>query len=142
MRFLERDDLRTLDEVAQDEELKRRAWQFCREHPDRVMTLALAKAARFWSPWLNADAGRSNLLMVATTLWTVPLYLLILVGLWRLRHDWRACSLLAGPILYFACLHMVFVGSVRYRVPAIVSAFGLAASGLPAWKGRGRFAVD
>ncbi len=86
MRFLERDDLRTLDEVAQDEELKRRAWQFCREHPDRVMTLALAKAARFWSPWLNADAGRSNLLMVATTLWTVPLYLLILVGLWRLRH--------------------------------------------------------
>jgi hypothetical protein len=37
--------------------------------------------------------------------------------------------LLAGPVVYFALIHMVFVSSIRYRVPALVPAFGLAGLG-------------
>lgn len=142
MTFLEAEDLRELDEVTQDQELKRRAWTFACERPDHVAALAGVKAARFWSPWLNAEGARSTALAVATTLWTLPVYLAILAGLARWRRDARAWALLAGPLLYFAVLHMVFVGSVRYRAPAIVPAFGLAARGLLGWGGRGPDEVD
>ena len=37
--------------------------------------------------------------------------------------------LLAGPILYFAAVHMAFVSSVRYRVAGALPALGLAAIG-------------
>jgi hypothetical protein len=131
MRFLEAEDLRSLDEITQDQELTQRAWAFARERPDRVLQLAIVKEARFWSPWLNAEGFQSPPLAVATTLWTLLVYSLVLVGLWRLRRDARAWALLAGPLIYFACLHAIFVGSVRYRVPAIVPAFSLAACGLP-----------
>jgi hypothetical protein len=129
MRFLEEPDLRRLDELAQDVVLRARAWRFVREHPGRVLELAGIKAARFWSPWLNAEGFRSRWLALATALWTVPVYALTLVGLWDRRRDGRALVLLAGPVLYFAVLHLIFVGSVRYRVPAIVPALGLAAIG-------------
>ena len=38
-------------------------------------------------------------------------------------------TILAGPLLYFAAVHMVFVSSVRYRVPGLVPALALAAIG-------------
>jgi hypothetical protein len=38
--------------------------------------------------------------------------------------------LLGLPLLYTFALHLVFVSSMRYRVPAAVPALGLAALGL------------
>ena len=43
MRFLEAPDLRPLDEVAQDSELTRRAGEFARASPGRVLSLAAIK---------------------------------------------------------------------------------------------------
>ena len=66
----------------------------------------------------------------------LPIFALILLGAWDRRRDPRALVLLAGPLLYFAALHMVFVGSIRYRIPAEVPAMGLAAIGAVQWAGR------
>ena len=52
------------------------------------------------------------------------------LGLFHQRGDLRAWVLLAGPLLYFCALHMVFASSMRYRIPAEVPAMGLAAVGL------------
>ena len=37
--------------------------------------------------------------------------------------------ILAGPLVYFAALHMVFASSMRYRIPGEMPALGLAAIG-------------
>ncbi len=49
---------------------------------------------------------------------------------WIRRHDLRAWVLLAGPVLYFCTIHLVFVSSIRYRIPGEPAALGLAAIGL------------
>lgn len=137
MRFLDIPEIRTLDETTQDRTLRDLALDFARGHPGRVLELAAIKAARFWSPWPNADQFSRPAANAASAAVVIPLYVLLLAGAWDRRHDPRALVLLAGPLLYFAGLHMVFVSSIRYRIPAAVPAFGLAAAGLAKWLGRG-----
>ena len=146
MRFMADPDIWPLDEQAQDAELRRRAWAFVREHPGRALELAAIKLARFWSPWPNADTFRSPVVAAVSAAVTLPQFALLALGAWDRRRDPRALVLLAGPLLYFSALHMVFVGSMRYRIPAAVPAMGLAAIGLRracgAWEGRRRVEDD
>jgi 4-amino-4-deoxy-L-arabinose transferase-like glycosyltransferase len=122
MRFLADPDVWPMDERDQDAELARRAKAFARAEPGKALRLAAVKLARYWSPWPNAEIARSVVMG--------PLRGLIGFGLWALRADPRAWVLLAGPILYFCALHMVFASSMRYRTPGEVPAMGLAAAGL------------
>lgn len=130
MRFLEDPAVARLGEIAQDAALRDAALDFARAHPARVAELAAVKAARYWSPWPNAAEFSRPWLDIASAAFTIPLLLLTALGAWTLRGDARALALLAGPLLYFAALHLVFVSSIRYRIPAAVPAFGLAAAGL------------
>jgi 4-amino-4-deoxy-L-arabinose transferase-like glycosyltransferase len=129
--FLTAPDIWPLGEEEQDAELLRRALAFARAHPRRVLELAAIKAARYWSPWPNAEgvSRRMPALAVASALYNVPLLAAIAVGAWDRRRDGRALVVLAGPIVYFAALHMVFASSMRYRIPALGPALGLAALG-------------
>ena len=131
MRFLADPDVWPLDEETQDAVLKTRALEFARANPGRVVKLALIKAARFWSPWPNAETFFSPGLAVVSALITVPQFALLAVGAWDRRRDRRALALLALPLLYTFALHLVFVSSMRYRVPVAVPALGLVAVG---WK--------
>ena len=91
--------------------------------------LALAKAARYWSPAPRADELASPLARLVCATTTLPVLLLVGVGgvvLLR-RGDLTGLVLLAGPLCYFAALHLLFVGSMRYRIPGMVPAFILAA---------------
>jgi hypothetical protein len=129
MRFLDDREIRRLDEETLDASLRSQAWAFARAHPARALELALIKTARFWSPWPNAETLRSPLIAVASAIVTLPIYALMIAGAWDRRRDLRALILLAGPLLYFWVLHTIFVGSIRYRIPAAVPALGLAAMG-------------
>ena len=130
MAFLEDPDIRRLDEPTQDAVLRGRALAFARSEPGRVLALALAKSARYWSPWPNAESLSSPIAAGASALVVLPTYALILLGASDRRRDARALALLAGPILAFWALHALFVGSIRYRIPGEVPALGLAAIGL------------
>ena len=44
-------------------------------------------------------------------------------------------SLTLGPILYFSLIHMIFVSSLRYRLPAEYPLCVLSAVGLTSWFG-------
>jgi 4-amino-4-deoxy-L-arabinose transferase-like glycosyltransferase len=130
MDFLAAPDVWPLDEETQDAVLRARAVAFAREHPWQVLRLAVVKFARFWSPWPNAGSFRSPLVNLASAVVTLPLFVLIALGLWECRRDPRALAILAGPLSYFCALHVVFASSMRYRIPAIVPAMALAAIGL------------
>jgi hypothetical protein len=92
--------------------------------------LAAIKAWRFWSPWPNAESFRSTPLAVASVLITLPQFALLAIGLWDRRRDARALILLGLPLIYTFLLHLIFVSSMRYRIPVIVPALGFVAIGL------------
>jgi hypothetical protein len=134
--FLAAPELWPLDEEAQDAELFRRAIAFARAHPRRVLALAAIKFARYWSPWPNAEGLSSPAIALASALFQVPLLAAMARGAWDRCRDARALVILAGPILYFCALHLVFASSMRYRLPAEMPALGLAAIGLVRILGR------
>ena len=72
--------------------------------------------------------------MLATTLVTVPIWLAALLGAWVYRHAAGAVSLCLVPTLYSCALHLVFVSSVRYRVPGVPFLCILAGAGF-VWLG-------
>lgn len=136
MEFVDRPDVRALGEAEQDAVFRSRAIEFARAHPGRVLALAAIKLGRYWSPWPNAGSLRSTPIDLASAAVTLPAFALIALGAWDRRRDPRALVLLAGPLLYFCALHLVFVSSIRYRIPGEVPAMALAAVGLGRLAGR------
>jgi 4-amino-4-deoxy-L-arabinose transferase-like glycosyltransferase len=136
MRFLNDPLIRSLDEESQDALLRTRALSFVRDQPIQALRLAAIKAGRFWSPWPNVETLRNPIVALVSTIIVVPFYTFMLIGLWDRRRDARALVLLLGPLLGTAALHMIFVGSIRYRIPVAVPAIGLAAFGVVSVAGR------
>jgi 4-amino-4-deoxy-L-arabinose transferase-like glycosyltransferase len=119
-----------MGEYENNEFYKRKATAYIREHPGRFLRLAVEKMGRFWNPLPNYGPYRGLLFGAVSLLSNVPVYVLALVGLlcWKRRRS--ALVLLLTPVLYYAGLHAVFVGSVRYRVPVMPFLIVLAAAGL------------
>jgi hypothetical protein len=130
MRFFETDVLMArMTEYEMNAEYRRRAWAFAAQNPWRAVELAAIKQARYWSPWPNARQFANPWLGWALMLGTVPLYAGAVLAI--VRGPWTVMALLltAGPIVYFAALHLLYVGSVRYRLPAEPALWVLAAAG-------------
>ncbi len=135
MRFFDRDNLMASRlEYDVDQHYRSAAWQFAKQNPLRAVELARIKLGRYWQPWPNAPqfGGLGPGLLVAG--FFVPVVALACVGGWRVRHQPWAWLLTAGPILYFAAIHAVFVGSLRYRLPAEYALCVLAAVGLKGFR--------
>lgn len=138
MRFYEEDGAAGLtagmSEYEVDRHYRSRAWEFVRENPGRVVVLGWAKQLRFWSPWPNATQFRHPVGIVAVLAFFVPMILLALRGARAMQADPVGLLAVVGPLLYFALLHTVFVGSLRYRLPAEYPLWIAAAAGLLAWR--------
>ncbi len=117
-------------EVEANRYYTQRALEFVRQHPKEVAVLALRKLARFWSPLPNAAQFQSPLPMLACLLSFLPLIFFAVRGLWAAFDNPWAIAVCAGPVLYFSALHMIFVGSLRYRLPAEYPLSVLAAWGV------------
>lgn len=140
MTFFEQDQLLDrMSEFEMNEEYRRRAREFARSNPGRTVELAVIKAARYWSPFPNADQFADVRLRWGQSLATLPLLVFALIGAWRSRKDWFLLSLTAGPVLFFAAVHLLYVSSLRYRLPAEYPLWLLAAVGFAAvWPGTSR----
>lgn len=137
MAFFDRDNLlATMSEYDVDREYRDRAWAFARQNPGRAFELGLIKLSRFWKPWPNTSqfSGWPARLVVLASF--VPLMLLAAYGFWQARPSWIALAATVGPLLYFSAVHMVFVGSLRYRLPAEYPLAALAGAGWSAWRAR------
>jgi hypothetical protein len=139
-------ELRRMGETDRSQYLSEQAKQFVRQQPRRAAELAVIHAARMWSPvTLSQDYGGWKYRTVGLV-YTVPLYLAVLLGLWRGGKGGagdaalpRAAQVfLLIPAIYFTAVHMLSVGSLRYRIPAeppmaVVAGWALASAlALPA----------
>ena len=131
MRFVETDRLfEQLSEYEVDREYSRRAWRFAAENPGRVLWLAWKKQQRYWSLVPNADQFRDVRLQVVVFLAVLPLMGFAIYGAWLSQHKPLTLVATTGALLLFAGLHLLFVGSLRYRLPAEYPLSVLAAVGV------------
>ena len=131
MTFFETDGLnRSLSEYEVDHEYRRRAWQFAAANPGRAAWLSVVKLWRFWSPWPNANQFRSLFLRVPVAAWFLMFLALAVLAVRTNPFRLWVFVLTAGPILYLTILHIFFIGSLRYRLPAEYPLAILTGSGL------------
>jgi hypothetical protein len=139
--LVEMPHLSQMSETTRSDYLSAKAKQYAQEHPGRVAKLALIKAGRTWSPaplspqygsWKNRAVGLA---------YAVPFYVLVLAGLWGRRLGAPAKVFLLLPAIYLTAVHMLSVGSLRYRLPAEPPMAVIAASVLSrprlSWKRAG-----
>jgi 4-amino-4-deoxy-L-arabinose transferase-like glycosyltransferase len=123
---------RPMGEYENNEFFKSAAIRYIREHPGRFCALAVEKFARFWNPLPNYGPYRRPLGIAVSLCAFVPIILLACAGILRRKREAASLLLLLSPVAYFTLLHMVFVGSVRYRTPVMPLVILLAASGAEA----------
>lgn len=115
------------NELVRDRVHRKHAIDWATQHPRRVIELAWAKLTRTWSIRLNAADYQSPLYQAIAWLTVAPIFALALAGIWVERRRPEVLLLLLAPAVYFTLMHMVFVGSIRYRIPAMPFVFILAA---------------
>ena len=132
MTFFKNDRLMdSMSEYEMDREYRRRAVQFATDNPGRAISLGFAKLARYWSLWPNADQFRKRWwTKPVVAAFTLPMFVCAAIGVCRVRHDVRLLLVTLSPVLYFTAIHSVFVGSLRYRLPAEYPLLILASVGL------------
>lgn len=114
------------DEFERDRIYRDASIHWIRAHPGQAIRLAWSKLARTWSITINAPGYSSPSYKALCWITVAPVYLLALIGAFRLRKRPFVILLLLLPAIYFSGVHMIFVGSVRYRLPAMPFLFLLA----------------
>ena len=116
-------------ELRLDRRLRNAAIGWALENSSAAVQLGLVKFAKTWSPMPVARELGSSAVRWAEAFGYSVIMLLSGVGMWRLRSQ-SGAWLMAMPALYFAILHMFFIGSVRYRQPAVLVLCVLGGVGL------------
>lgn len=119
-----------MDEIEWNRYFKQRAWTLMREDPGRVAELAWLKFKRTWSLSPNVAQYSSGPIAALAGLWSGAILFTAVIGLWRYRRAVSCWFMLLLPVAVFTLLHMLFVGSVRYRVPVMPMVMVLAAAGV------------
>ena len=120
-------------EVRLDERMKRASLDWVRQNPGEAMRLAGVKCARLWNLWPNEPSFSAPMIRLVLVFSCGPIFLLALCGLIRSFRENAAARLLLIPALYITAQHIIFVSSIRYRIPITPPLMILAAWGLLGW---------
>ncbi len=106
------------DVIARDHAYRDAAVKYITEDPVRFVKLAGLKFTRFWRLWPFAEDYRTPLYVVGSIVSFVPVLILAIVYLvfFSSGHLVRIFPLLLF-IGYLTAVHMIMVGSIRYRLP-------------------------
>jgi len=106
------------DPVLKNEAMKRAAFDFILENPGRFIELAGIKFVRFWRLWPYAPEYQKPYIIVVSLLsYGVVLALAILFLLRNIGVHWRNVTPMLLFMIYLTAIHMVTIGSIRYRLP-------------------------
>ena len=117
-------------EYRVNERTKKAAIDWAKRNPKRVCELAVVKFFRLWNVWPNEPAFANPVVRLVILLTYTPILVLSLIGFgvtWQRGFDY---AILILPAVYLTMLHVIFVSSLRYRVPAILCLMILAAYSL------------
>jgi 4-amino-4-deoxy-L-arabinose transferase-like glycosyltransferase len=120
--------LRKMTEVQRSQYLSQEAKAFAIAHPKRVLQLAVIKVARFWTPIPLSSEYRQMRYVLIGALYSIPLDVLVVVGLLSGSLPRAAKVMLMLPAVYFTIAHALTIGSLRYRIPVEVPMAIVAAS--------------
>jgi 4-amino-4-deoxy-L-arabinose transferase-like glycosyltransferase len=119
------------DPVVRDRALRDAALLYIRDHPKRFLELAGLKFIRMWRLWPAHEGYSSRSTILISVASFLPILLLSALGVYYARRNLGRLS----PILLFGlgytAIHMVLVGTIRYRLPLepfMVILAGIAAS--------------
>ncbi|MBM3527018.1 MAG: glycosyltransferase family 39 protein [Alphaproteobacteria bacterium] len=104
--------------MERDRLLRDAAWRFIAESPRRFAELAGLKFVRLWKPWPHAaDYSGSAMATVAAASYLPVLALAVAGAIGGARRHWRQLVPIALFIGFLTAVHMVTIGSLRYRFP-------------------------
>lgn len=103
-----------------DQRLKNAAIEWALENSSDAIKLGLVKLVKTWSPLPVARELGSDVVRWIEAIGYTAIMVFAAIGMWRCRFS-KGAWLYAMPCLYFAILHMFFIGSVRYRQPAVLA---------------------
>jgi len=118
------------NEVERDRICRKAAMDWARENLGAALRLCVVKLARTWSPLMHAEGYSGTGLQAVALASSIPVYILAGCGAFLMRKRPAILLLLASPVVYFSLVHMVFVGSVRYRAAMMPMMIVLAAVAL------------
>lgn len=121
------------NEAQRDRIHRDAALDWAAAHPRDALRLAWVKLRRTWSITLHAPGYTGRLYDVIGWTTVAPVFVAAAVGAWRLRRRAGVLAFLLTPALLIALMHLLFVGSVRYRVPAMPGLFILAGVAVAPW---------
>jgi len=129
------DSLRGTFEYRLNRRAQRASIEWIKGHPSAVTLLAWRKFLRTWSLWPNGGDIGSGTLRAALTAGCFAIVALACMASFQHRRTKFEESCWGGkfywlPTVYFTLLHMIFVGSIRYREPALLVLTVLAGVGL------------
>ena len=119
-----------LFELRLDRRLRRAAIDWAQAHPGQVVKLAAIKTARTWNIWPNEPSLQNGWIRVVVFFGYLPPLVLGAAGAWRLGRERWSVLICLVPAVYLTLLHAAFVGSIRYRQPAMMAVIVLAAGWL------------
>lgn len=107
------------------------ALEWARKNISGAIRLGLIKFARTWSLWPTAGEFGSTGLRLVLTVGCLGVLIPAAAAVWILRRQATGVVVVCVlPAIYFTLLHMVFVGSIRYREPAMLLLTALAGCGV------------
>ena len=138
--------MRSTFEYRLNARMQAAAVDWLKKNVSGAIRLSLVKFARTWSLWPNAGEIGSTWVRALLTLACLGVLGCALAASWQLRRNapWLI-ALCWLPAVYFTLLHMVFVGSIRYREPAMLvltALAGCAISQLPFIQRQTRKSLD
>lgn len=119
------------DPIARDHAYGDAAIRYITEDPVRFIKLAELKFMRFWRPWPFAEDYRTPLYIFGSVISFLPVLMLaFLYFVFFARNNFVKIVPLVAFIGYLTLVHMVMVGSIRYRLPLEPFLIVFAAAGL------------
>ncbi len=103
-----------------DQRLKNAAIDWALGNSSDAVKLGLVKLSKTWSPLPVARELGGDAVRWMEAIGYTAIMAFAAIGMWQCRFS-KGAWLYAMPCLYFALLHMFFIGSVRYRQPAILA---------------------
>lgn len=108
----------TNDPIKNNQLLREAAFNYISENPVNFVKMAGVKFVRFWRLWPHAPEYNSPLtIALSLASYGVCLAFSIFTLFRHIRSKWRHLAPMLLFAAYLTAIHMVTIGSIRYRIP-------------------------